>query len=310
MRNKEAKMGAALVINVVLIVFVVILCVCFIHKYNMKQVAKPKITEVPEQFAYTIKTENTKDCNQEATLYYEKEDYKIYTYCIDSMKIIKDDKEIELKDYLADNENVIAEIIKELETKDTLNDGGTVIYEADTESEFTNQGLTIIKCHKISSGTNEEEVTYNNDIYIGPKGMEYQESYCKIEEKVPEEEEKTDDKKSETNTKPTTSTSKKNPSKTTSGSNNSNSSNNNNQTNNTPTSSAPTQTEENTPAPTPEVTPEPEPTPVEPSNPEPTTPDNTESNTQSSDTQTSGDSSNDTSGDSSSSDTSTTTPEQ
>ena len=49
-----------------------------------------------------------------------------------------------------------------------LNDGGTKIYE--DADNYTDNGLTLIKCNTLDG---------NRDIYIGPKDMEYQESFCK-----------------------------------------------------------------------------------------------------------------------------------
>ena len=161
MKYIEEKNGLIIVINIALVVIVIIVCLCFFNKYkNSKNIVLP-VSEEKEEYAYTIKTEEVKNCQEEASVYYEAEGYKIYTYCLNSIKIVTEDKETELKDYLKDNPNTISEIIKELTTKSNLNDGGTVIYNSEDDSDYINNGLAIIKCHKVNSESKE-----NNDIYI------------------------------------------------------------------------------------------------------------------------------------------------
>ena len=65
-------------------------------------------------------------------------------------------------------EKYLDELINGLKLAAELNDGGTKIYE--DADNYTNNGLTLIKCNTLDG---------NRDIYIGPKDMEYQESFCK-----------------------------------------------------------------------------------------------------------------------------------
>ena len=73
-----------------------------------------------------------------------------------------------MKNYVPDKPEFITELISNLELETELDDGGTKIYKDKTD--YTNAGLTLIKCNTLDG---------NKDIYIGPKDMEYQESFCK-----------------------------------------------------------------------------------------------------------------------------------
>lgn len=85
----------------------------------------------------------------------------IYTYCLDDLNIMINNKSTNLLDYLQSSTNNLDNLINNLELVSVLNDGGTGIYQGD---------ITLIKCHTLSG---------NNDIYIGNKSMKYKESFCK-----------------------------------------------------------------------------------------------------------------------------------
>lgn len=120
-------------------------------------------------YSKKIETDESNICDKEE-LYYTGDGYNIYTYCIKSI-ILDDGKEkLELKDIIKDNNNIIDGIINELIPKDTLKDGGTTIYKDSMTKNFTNNGLTVIKCNTLSG---------NRDIYIGPDSMEFEEHFCK-----------------------------------------------------------------------------------------------------------------------------------
>lgn len=121
---------------------------------------------VPEKSNPTIITVEATECNTKN--YIELTDYNIYTYCLDHLMIFTNNNLIELKNYVPDKPEFITELISNLELETELNDGGTKIYK--DKNDYTNAGLTLIKCNTLDS---------NKDIYIGPKDMEYQESFCK-----------------------------------------------------------------------------------------------------------------------------------
>lgn len=111
----------------------------------------------------SIDTTNTEKCDNKAKLYYTEENRKIYTYCLDSIKIKDYNNLFELKDYLETNTNAINDIIKKFTDNNTnsYDDGGTILYNGDD--------FKLLKCHTLSG---------NNDIYIGDKNMGYLNNFC------------------------------------------------------------------------------------------------------------------------------------
>ena len=132
--------------------------------------------EISKQYAYTIETIETKQCNNEKDLYISRENQNIYIYCLDSIKINANNKLIELKDYYNENNKVIEEIINTLDLVNNYKDGSSTLYQ-DSNSDFTNNGLSIIKCNTILG---------NQDIYIGPKTIEYENDFCEYDENMRE----------------------------------------------------------------------------------------------------------------------------
>lgn len=100
--------------------------------------------------------------------YIELTNYNIYTYCLDHIMLFENNNLVDLKNYVPDKPEFIDELISNLELDTELSDGGTKIYK--DINNYSNTGLTLIKCNTLDG---------NKDIYIGPKDMEYQESFCK-----------------------------------------------------------------------------------------------------------------------------------
>ena len=123
---------------------------------------------------YSIETKEEQNCDSKTKLYYDFGNKKIYTSCLDSIKISDGNKKYELKDYIKVHSEAVDEIVNALVLEDSAMDGGTKIYKADENTKFTNNGLTIIKCNQII-----EIEKYNQDIYIGTQEMEFKENYCK-----------------------------------------------------------------------------------------------------------------------------------
>lgn len=123
-------------------------------------------------FAHTIVTIETENCNKVPRLYYSENDRNIYTYCLDSIKV---DNIEDLKDFFTYSDFSINDFINNLVYVDEANDGGTEIFRDldKTSGGFTNNGLTIVKCHKFMFNS-----TINTDVYIGPKWMWYEDNFC------------------------------------------------------------------------------------------------------------------------------------
>lgn len=132
--------------------------------YTLKEEKGTSIVMPPNK--PSIITTESANCVLEK--YLELDNYNIYVYCLDDLILFQDDDLIDLKYKIQDDEKYLDELINGLKLVAELNDGGTKIYK-DTDN-YTNNGLTLIKCNTLDG---------NKDIYIGPKDMEYQESFCK-----------------------------------------------------------------------------------------------------------------------------------
>ena len=132
--------------------------------YTLKEEKGTSIVMPPNK--PSIITTESANCVLEK--YLELDNYNIYAYCLDDLMLFQDDDLIDLKHKIQDDEKYLDELINGLKLAAELNDGGTKIYK-DTDN-YTNNGLTLIKCNTLDG---------NRDIYIGPKDMEYQESFCK-----------------------------------------------------------------------------------------------------------------------------------
>ncbi len=109
---------------------------------------------------FQIEYQNQNECNKPELLM-SKEERNIYTYCLENTTIKINDENIELKNYIEDNNDAINQIISTLKLEDTLMDGGTQIYKGD---------ITLIQCNTLDG---------NQDVYIGNKDMEFKQNFCK-----------------------------------------------------------------------------------------------------------------------------------
>ena len=108
-----------------------------------------------------ISANTNNECNHKASLLVEKDNRKIYTYCLNDTTIKLNDKEINLKTYIEENNDAIDRIVDTLELDGTLMDGGTKIYKG--------ENLTVVKCNKLDG---------NRDVYIGNQNMKFKENFC------------------------------------------------------------------------------------------------------------------------------------
>ncbi len=151
MKNKKIILIVAMVVVVFLLVIL-----CFLNK---KQ-------------SYEIETIIDNTCKDMAKEYYIDNDITIYSYCLDSIKIEVDNEKYELKDYLSSHSEGLSYLINKLEYIETYKDGGTKLYR--DNQKISNQGLTVITCNSMI-----DVDKINNDIYIGPKSMSYEDYFCK-----------------------------------------------------------------------------------------------------------------------------------
>lgn len=104
-----------------------------------------------------------------AKLYYEGEDYDIYTYCLDSIKAKRENELVQL-DELFEMDDILENIYEKLMKVSSYKDGGSIMYRSDEEN------ISILKCNTIDG---------NKDIYIGDGTMEYENGFCENrEEKI------------------------------------------------------------------------------------------------------------------------------
>lgn len=123
-----------------------------------------KLSELDEE-ARTISTESS--CST-STLYMSENGNKVYTYCLDSIKVNVEGKFMELSEYYKENKLILDKITRKMEEKTTYDDGGTKLYISDIND------LAILRC-KTKDG--------NNDTYIGHKDMGYEIGFC--EDRIP-----------------------------------------------------------------------------------------------------------------------------
>lgn len=121
---------------------------------------------------YMIETVEIKECNHNAKLYYANKNSNIYLYCLSSITLNNETNIVDFKDYLKENTGSFDDIIAKLVEEENIKNDGTTIYR-DSDKKYTNNGLTIIKCNTIDG---------NKDIYLGPKSMIYEDSFCKFNE--------------------------------------------------------------------------------------------------------------------------------
>lgn len=110
-----------------------------------------------------INTKEDKKCT-ESKLILANKDIKIYTYCLDSIKIISYDKEYTLEEYLKNNS--YKKIINALTFDGTTVDKHSL--ELIDNKNISNNGIKAIQC----------SINNNTDIYLGPNNMTYQEDFC------------------------------------------------------------------------------------------------------------------------------------
>lgn len=130
-----------------------------------------KIDYIKNQKGITsfIETIEEKNCDKTAKFYYG-DSSSIYTYCLESVKINRQ----ELKEYLSISDvtaySAMEGIVDRLEKEGTFWDGGSTLYKDGGSIKYTNNGISILMCNTIAG---------NKDIYIGTSDMSYEDGFCK-----------------------------------------------------------------------------------------------------------------------------------
>lgn len=109
-----------------------------------------------------IEIEKSEKC-EGTKLYYNTKEMDIYTHCVDSVKIKRDNGFDELSKLFETNTTVDG-IIENMTKKEIYKDGGSTLYVDEIND------VAILKCQTTDG---------NRDIYIGDKNMKYEETFCK-----------------------------------------------------------------------------------------------------------------------------------
>lgn len=126
---------------------------------------------VPKQFKkqerdFLIKTDVIKDCTEQSKLYYADLNVKVYTYCLNDIKVEENNKTKELKDLLTKDKNILKNIDYKLAYTGINADKTTLMYE--DLYNLSNNGLTMYRCNKQNI----------NDVYFAPAGVSMQQDFC------------------------------------------------------------------------------------------------------------------------------------
>ena len=127
---------------------------------------------------FKVETKEISDCDGVSQLYYADSNFKVYTYCLDSIKVKENGKTNDLEKLLkSKKEKIIDDIEYALAYTGLYGSTNTMMYQSRDlrENDFTNNGLRLFHCN-----TNEG----NTDIYIGPITMEYQNDFCTFKNDV------------------------------------------------------------------------------------------------------------------------------
>lgn len=120
--------------------------------------------DIQEEF--TIETKESSICTN-SELVYADLNIKVYTYCLDEINIVKDNKKLSLYDYMVNNNDLIDDIDYHMGYMGLYDDSRTVMLNS-RDDNFTNNGLSMFRCNN----------TNINDVYIGPKNMQFQDDFC------------------------------------------------------------------------------------------------------------------------------------
>ena len=118
-----------------------------------------------------LEGKKTTFCNKKRKLYYSTRGQDFYTYCLDEVYVRENGNRDRLDDYLYINGN-IDDLITSFDIESEYWDGGSILYKN------KDMGMAILMCHTVDK---------NNDVYIGPYDMKYEETFCKDKKDIDDE---------------------------------------------------------------------------------------------------------------------------
>ncbi len=125
------------------------------HKFQLILISLPISFPKIETSVNQLEVKENSVCNQEPTLYIEKENQKIYGYCTSQITTNFDKKTMELKEYL--NTHTMEELKNKIDYVGLFSDGETMM--------FTSSDTKMYVCP-------------NNTIIIGGKKLTFQKEMC------------------------------------------------------------------------------------------------------------------------------------
>lgn len=156
--------------GIVLLIIVGILLynnICMMNKKQRNEV------EAQVEETYPIKIVEAKNCTGEKNIYYEGVNHKVYTYCIDSIKVEEKGNYRELKS-LKERDKTLYQLLQSLEKVEIYKDGGSILYEDTKKQRKSAFPFRVLQCNRTNGTKNET----NQDIYIGRNEMGYEKGFC------------------------------------------------------------------------------------------------------------------------------------
>ena len=123
---------------------------------------KVEKTKIKNDFQVKVTPKN--DCGN-STLLYADEKIKVYTYCLDNIRVINKNGEKDLLSSLQEDTSVVEELKGHLAYMGLLSDGSTQQFDSREDDGLE---YRIYQCDSL----------YISDVYIGPKDMTLQNDFC------------------------------------------------------------------------------------------------------------------------------------
>ena len=118
---------------------------------------------------FSIEIQKSDNCSGKFTLLYADHNTKLYTYCLESIRVTQDGKEKDLLPLLQSDTSIIEVIKGQLAYMGLLSDNKTEQYDS---RENYDLNVRLFQCNDL----------YVSDVTIGPKDMSYQNDFCSFKE--------------------------------------------------------------------------------------------------------------------------------
>lgn len=115
---------------------------------------------------YTLDIKKIDSCAS-SSLYYADNTNKIYTYCLEDIQIVKNQKKEAFNEALKKDDKLLLDILNKVGYLGILPDSSTQLYQNRNDG-FTSTDINIYQCNK----------EFINDIYITPKEVPFQLDFC------------------------------------------------------------------------------------------------------------------------------------